>query len=243
LNPAVGELWEYDGVSWTRVSTAGPARSYAAMAYDTVTDRLIVVGGHDVMSGLPMGDAWAWDGTAWTQLGFTVPPRMMASIAFDPMRGKVVLYGGVDDTSLANPIVRNDLWEINGAGATLRTATALPAGHYAAAMAWNATCACMVIVGGYESNAFLPPPTNDVFTWDGAGAGTVTDVTPATGQGPSARARASFTHDGHSRSVLVGGLEAYPGGADDAAAYSDDTWSSSYDSPSRFVSMVNACRP
>src|SRR5687767_6671464 len=62
---ALGDTWEWDGVSWSqRNPVVNPTpRSLHAMAYDAARRRVVLFGGQD-SSGL-LGDTWEWDGVNW----------------------------------------------------------------------------------------------------------------------------------------------------------------------------------
>ncbi|MGI8847439.1 MAG: hypothetical protein ACR2GX_04120 [Candidatus Dormibacteria bacterium] len=77
-----GDTWSWNGSVWTALSPAHspPGRAGAAMAWDPVSHRLILVGGATdacVGAGLCFGtvsptpklaDTWAWDGHDWGQI-------------------------------------------------------------------------------------------------------------------------------------------------------------------------------
>jgi hypothetical protein len=104
----LGDTWETDFKSWTRVctacvagSTAPPARSAHAMAYDPVRKVTVLVGGR--VSNTPTFDAgtWTWDGAAgtWTRrcntgTCATVSQRENTTLAFNTTLNRAVLFGG-----------------------------------------------------------------------------------------------------------------------------------------------------
>jgi hypothetical protein len=67
----LGDTWEWDGVSWTKVATTGPSpRIYSAAAYDGVSRTVVLFGGDDTFGNL-LGDTWAWSGPIYTCNGRT----------------------------------------------------------------------------------------------------------------------------------------------------------------------------
>ncbi|MBL8748174.1 MAG: hypothetical protein JNK78_03375 [Planctomycetes bacterium] len=110
----LGETWEWDGSTWTLVSTAGPApRTAAAMAYDSVRGRSVLFGGYSPATGV-LGDTWEWDGAAWAQVAASGPPvRHYHAMAFDGPRGKTMLFGGRASGGPSSG--ENDTWEWDGA--------------------------------------------------------------------------------------------------------------------------------
>jgi hypothetical protein len=113
--PPLGDLWELDGETWTRIDAPnGPsARHSAGATFDSRRNRVVVFGGLDAVG--PKGDLWAWDGRAWTKLADASPdgpaPRAMGYIAYDRKRDRIVLFGG----RRGWPDDLNDTWEWDGA--------------------------------------------------------------------------------------------------------------------------------
>ncbi|HEY4026156.1 MAG TPA: hypothetical protein VGO86_06970 [Candidatus Dormibacteraeota bacterium] len=63
------ETWRWDGASWSREHPrhSPPARSGAAVWYDSRTRRVVLYGGFQP-GGVALGDMWAWDGRDWNLL-------------------------------------------------------------------------------------------------------------------------------------------------------------------------------
>lgn len=97
LTSASNETWEWNGATWTLVSTSGPARLGAAMAYDSSTGRLVLVGGADPVGNV-FTDTWEFDGASatWSQVAVGGGPPVYTGMAldYDPQVGRVVLFGG-----------------------------------------------------------------------------------------------------------------------------------------------------
>jgi hypothetical protein len=97
LSPATGE-W-----SASQASGGPSARFGAAVAYDSVSDRVVLFGGArttgDMARPEVFDDTWVYDaGTdEWTQMrpGTRPAARMFASMAYDPESGLVLLWGGL----------------------------------------------------------------------------------------------------------------------------------------------------
>ena len=104
------DTWEWDGTTWTQVlASGGPQpRAQAAMTWDPVRKRVVLVGGFNA-GGFPIGDIWEWNGSAWTQRTTTGDPtigpagsalglpgaRNSQGLAFDTRRNVLVMHGGV----------------------------------------------------------------------------------------------------------------------------------------------------
>ena len=111
--PMLGDTWEFDGTTWTRLDVAGPpARLGAGVAYDSKRGVVLLFGGAN-HEGV-FNDLWSWDGTAWKKLSQSGPePRVMGYLAYDKKRDRVVMFGGrrgaPDNGDLG------DTWEWDGA--------------------------------------------------------------------------------------------------------------------------------
>lgn len=112
----VNDTWEYDGITWTHVTTAvsPPARVRHALAYDARRQKVVLFGGDG------RNDTWEYDGTNWVSVNTpTSPsPRAAPAMVYDESRGRTVLFGGrqgsgeeplsTGDTALV------DTWEYDG---------------------------------------------------------------------------------------------------------------------------------
>ncbi|WP_372629898.1 cadherin-like beta sandwich domain-containing protein [Cohnella sp.] len=94
----LNDTWVWTGGSdntWQEklsVGTPPSKRKHAAMAYDPVSDSVILFGGEG-QSGALLGDTWRWDGASWTQAGGSAPsPRSGAQMASDGQN--LILFGG-----------------------------------------------------------------------------------------------------------------------------------------------------
>jgi hypothetical protein len=92
--PAPGQLqdtWEWNGTAWSNPnpSVRPSAREQAAMAFDPVSQRILMYWGG-------VNDTWTWDGAVWQQLFPATPPyqRARPMMVSDLARGRVVLQGG-----------------------------------------------------------------------------------------------------------------------------------------------------
>ncbi|HOW51115.1 MAG TPA: kelch repeat-containing protein [bacterium] len=219
-----GDLWEWDGTAgtWTdRTPTTSPslwptARSYHAMTYDPVRDRVLLFGGDD---GSLRQDIWEWNGEtgAWadrTPAEHKPTARYVAAgaMTYDTVRGKAVMFGGYDGGAF-----RQDIWEWNGATGTWadRTPTGkkpqISTDH---AMAFDTIGGSIMLFGGFNYATY----NNEVWEWDGESI-TWNNRTPTTTppSWPSARGYHAMISDTvHDTIVLFGG---YDGGA-----FRQDIW-------------------
>jgi hypothetical protein len=90
------ETWTWDGRKWQQQhpKDSPPARLRTAMAFDPVTQRVILYGGLATLHPFSAwNDTWMWDGANWTQLH---PPSSPSSVlepalAYDGKRGELIL--------------------------------------------------------------------------------------------------------------------------------------------------------
>jgi Kelch motif/Galactose oxidase, central domain len=84
--------------AWTQIQTAKspPKRAAMAMAYDPVSQKVVVFGGYT--SNGYLNDMWTFDGTSWVKerTSSSPSPRAAGNMAFDAHAKKLVLFGGFD---------------------------------------------------------------------------------------------------------------------------------------------------
>ena len=101
--------------NWMKLSTAHypSARAAAAVAYDPVSQKIILFGGFGPTSYF--NGTWVFDGTDWKRLAIRnkPPARAAASIAFDATLQKLVMYGGFNGSQYLG-----DTWIWDGATST-----------------------------------------------------------------------------------------------------------------------------
>lgn len=88
------ETWVWDGATWQLLqpSVRPTPRSYAAMAWDSIRQRVVLFGGNS--GGTDQTDLWAWDGSTWNQLlpsTAVVPSTSLRFLVHDPIRDRLVL--------------------------------------------------------------------------------------------------------------------------------------------------------
>jgi hypothetical protein len=194
------QFFEFDGVQWSAGSMppgfAGRWRT--AMAFDAVSQSLILFGGDDPTTGF-LADTWSMSAAGvWTLLApATVPPaRVGHTMVFDSVRGVIVMFGG--DGGAGGFL--NDTWEWNGTNWT--AGPAAPAGllpRVQHASAFDRAFGVTIVAGGIGGG---PPPLALADTWSFDGVAWT--LQPATI--PSGRANATMAFDRvRRRTVLFGG--------------------------------------
>jgi hypothetical protein len=98
----LGDLWAWDGTTWTLLDDDGPELEGISMAYDVARDRTVVfTGGTGTLE---------WDGRAWSVVD-TDPSepgvRQNYSMTYDAARQRVIMFTG-------GLTFGNDAWEWDG---------------------------------------------------------------------------------------------------------------------------------
>ena len=156
-----GDTWEWDGASWTQVSTTGPTpRSGQAMIYDSARGQTILYGGSNA-SSQPQYDTWSWNGSEWQQVASSGPGGRWYNhqIAYDANRERVVLFGGYSPGS--GPYL-DDTWEWDGASWTSIPVTSPPA-RADHRMVYDSHRGTIILFGGGSEAQLL----NDTWEYDG----------------------------------------------------------------------------
>ncbi|MFL6111544.1 MAG: hypothetical protein ACJ786_09350, partial [Catenulispora sp.] len=163
-----------------------------AMAFDTVRERVVLLGGFPVTGST--ADTWEWDGSEWTQVADTGPgARALSALAYDPVREQVVLFAGSDNTNLLD-----DTWAWDGTDWT-QVADTGPEARATHAMTFDAAGQRILLFGGLSA----PPasaPLGDTWAWDGAAWTEVAHF------GPPAAEAACAECDGHTVLLFGGGI-------------------------------------
>jgi hypothetical protein len=138
----LGDTWEWDGRTWSRVSTNGPSpRSGAAMTWHPELRAVVLFGG----SGGPLGDTWSWDGRSWTRLPIPqAPGRFNTVMAWDPSVRRLVRFGGWDGKGRTA-----DTWELRQEGWTPAQGAG-PAARNHATLVSAAERGSVLLFGGHD---------------------------------------------------------------------------------------------
>ena len=138
------DTWEYDGTSWTEITTATTPsnRYYHAMAYDSVRGVIVLFGGTLGISNFR--DTWEYDGVNWTQVTTEVSPsnRGGHAMVYDSARNVIVLFGG----GASN--YSNETWEYDGVNWTQVFPATSPEPRSFHAMVYDSNRNVAVLYGG-----------------------------------------------------------------------------------------------
>jgi IgGFc binding protein/HYR domain len=202
----LGDTWEWDGASWTLMTTSGPpARAFTAMAYDSRIGRTVLYGGQSAQGIL--ADTWLWDGVSWQPVQATTSPgpRYDHAMAYDSSRGRTVLYAGISGTTRAE---QDDIWEFDGAQwFSVSPGTVTPGARAGHAMAYGSAQGQLLVFGGERAGKYFA----DTWQWNGSA------WTQLAATGPGARAFHGLAYNDNCDSVvLFGGFT--------GTNYLSDTW-------------------
>jgi hypothetical protein len=177
-------------VTWTQISTNGPARVRPGLAYDSKRGVSVLFGGRSSPGALH-GDTWEWDGIAWQLRANTGPsPREAHAMAYDSTRGVTVLFGGFNGTQLG------DTWEWDGTLWTQRLERG-PSPREQSELAFDVSRDRMVLYGGSGAGV-----GNEVWEWDGIAWAQITPVGPLP---PGPRVEFTMTYHGERAAVVLFG--------------------------------------
>ncbi|MBI2942618.1 MAG: hypothetical protein HYY25_00315 [Candidatus Wallbacteria bacterium] len=186
----------------TSSAATPPARTFHAMAYDSVRHRTVLLGGFGSSS---LGDMWEWFDRRWTQVsGPTLPPtRREHDMVFDSARGRTIVFGG-----LAPSLNRlDDTWEYDGTNWVRIVTAATPPARNRHSLTYDSVRRRTVLFGGANG-----PRLSD--TWEYDGSNWTQRTSPVS---PPARESAKMAYDAvRGRVVLFGGVE--------TAGRLGDTW-------------------
>lgn len=166
------QTWVWEGNNWRQVRPAmsPPARFGHAMAYDSVSQKVILFGGYGDAGEL--NDTWIWDGANWTQSASPESPlaRSGHSMAFDAARSEIVLFGGMQ--SHGTPAWFSDTWVWDGAVWHQKFVAAPPAGRSGHVLAYHPALRSVVMIGGAGGKEVTATSWNydfrrEIWMWDG----------------------------------------------------------------------------
>ena len=214
----LNDTWAYDPIadSWTNLRPTNPpsARWGHAVVYDSVGQRVILVGGQDPTGDL--ADMWAYDpkGNTWREL----TPKgdgttwVAHSMAYDSLSSQVIAFGGGGGGTTE----RNETWVYDTKGnawTKVRPSGTLPETRAFSPMVYDPTTDRAFIFGGLFTEG--AGALDDTWAYNPS-ASTWTLLSP-TGTAPSARAAQAMACDQSSGRIYMFGGEA-------TGAVLDDTW-------------------
>ena len=218
-------IWEYNGISWTKIIAADPegdgypgSLDYSAMVYDTARGVTVLFGGQYQGPGNQKNDTWEYDGLSWRKINPTDPEgdgnpsaRSQHSLTYDAVRGVTVLHGGEDRSQECSDGASqfcDDTWEYDGLSwrkinPTDPEGDGHPEARFGHTLTYDTARGLLVLSGGEDDSGVL---TTDVL-WEYNGISwRQKALNTSGGTLLPARYGAAMTHDTvRSKSVLFGG--------------------------------------
>ncbi|HEY6035893.1 MAG TPA: hypothetical protein VIV58_16575, partial [Kofleriaceae bacterium] len=211
---SLGDTAVFTGRAWQEASprTIPSPRNRAALAYDSVRNRVVMFGGSDPNAAHFFNETWLWDGHDWQQAEPTTSPpsRDGATMVFDSKRGRMILFGG-RTRGPEGFSMYGDTWSWDGTNWTDLGPTTTPDGRTGAAMSYDPLRDQVVLVGGTNKSdavntnttscTYLNPCAIAVKTWTFDG----TDWHGYAGTQPSARFDSRMAWDATTHTTLLFG--------------------------------------
>ncbi len=197
--------YDFDSNTWTDLhanppSNLGyPGQSGFEMAYDSESDRVILVGGISGF-GREIGDTWGFDSAVWTNLtpSGSPPARSFPAIAYDSESDRIVMFGG--DGSAHTTLGDTWAYDYNSNRWTNLSSAVGPSARSNAAAAYDRQSDRVVLFGGSTESGWA----NDTWAYD-LNTNTWTNLT--SGDNPLWRGYGhAMAYDSHAdRTILFGG--------------------------------------
>ena len=192
------ELWGWDGTEWSLISAEadGPVwRNWAAIAYDSARDVLVIHGG--LQSQNSFDETWEWDGQTWTRFASAASPgaREGALMAYDAARETMILFGG----ATLDMQIRGDTWGWNGQSWE-QVGDSGPAARFPGGMVYDPLRQEVLVYSGH----FADPggssiDYDDLWAWNGSSW----RETSVEGPTPDHRTHAGFVFDPVTEKILL----------------------------------------
>jgi hypothetical protein len=202
--------------TWQNLWGSWPfARYYHSLVYDSNRNVMVLYGGQQGANGPYLDDTWEWDGArgVWNEKTpapngtMTSSPQARAQqmMVFDPVQKKAFMFSGWQPQA---GVYAPDQWEWDGTTWTDRSVTSGPQPNprYGGTLVWDSDRNRAVLFGGFAQNLLTSATarTNDVWEWDGTGAGTWTNRTPAaSATQPSPRMYHHAVYDSNRKKMVV----------------------------------------
>jgi hypothetical protein len=204
------ELWGWDGTQWSPISADvnGPTwRNWAAVAYDTARDVLVIHGG--LQSENNFDETWEWDGQTWTRFEGAGPGgREGGLMAYDAARANIIFFGG----ATSDMEIHGDTWTWDGQTWKQVSETG-PAARFPGGMVYDLARQEVLLYSGHFAEStgdFIN--YDDLWAWDGTRWREVATNGPT----PGHRTHAGFLFDPVTKTVLL-----ISGGSD---SFLSDVW-------------------
>ena len=176
--PSIDQTWEYDGTTWTQITTVNSPGGLGlyGMCFDSARNRTVLYGGQpNSFFPIAANGTWEYNGTDWTQVTTVGSPGPLErpAMCFHQGLGRTVLFGGIDPQTGGV----DTTWLYDGTNWTAAVVTGpKPAVRTGAKLAYDSNRGVCVLTGGVD-------PTNgnqivDSWEFDGSAWTQVASTTP-----------------------------------------------------------------
>ncbi len=151
--------WEWNGISWANVSTAGPD---IFVPNDAAVD-MVFDSSRGVCVAVVNLAVWEWNGVTWTNRNSSLNPGPQAinfDLAFDSKRDVVLTFGGQFDN--AGTMLSRETWEYDGTMWSQQFPVNAPPARRYHKMSYDADRDVVVLFGGQDDNGLL----NETWEYD-----------------------------------------------------------------------------
>jgi N-acetylneuraminic acid mutarotase len=155
----IDDTWIYDlsTNTWTEKSpsTKPSARDTHAMAYNSLSDRVILFGGYGDDSSL-FGDTWVYDlfTNTWTNMSPLIQPspRYSHSMVYHSLADKIILFGGTSDSSSSF----GDTWayDLSTNTWTSMNPSTSPTARFQHSMVYDSKSDKVILFGGRDEETY-----------------------------------------------------------------------------------------
>lgn len=150
------ETWEWNGTSWSKVTTATspPFRRFAAMTYDRARSVVVMFGGIGA-ENTQIADTWEYDGVDWSPVVAATSPPAQArpSMVFDRNENRTLMFDA-----------NNVTWAYADRAWTQLAPSTKPSGRSTADLFWDPMRSRVAFYRGTSADV----PRADLWEWDGA---------------------------------------------------------------------------
>ena len=207
--PVLEETWEWDGSTWTKVTTNSATRYVgAAVSYDTVRERLVRFGGNSAFSASPDSATNVYQNGVWqfARVDNAPTPRSLPGFRRDPVRNSIFLLGGLFEFAQGTTAFYvDDLWAFTESQWNRFSSETVPQQCATPLTAFDTDRSVTVVFCG--DSRILEFNGSEWKTFSGLGNNT-----------PDSRRFAAMVYDQNlKKTVLFGGF-------DSNFNYRDDTW-------------------
>jgi hypothetical protein len=206
----LADTWEFDGTAWEEKEYVDPegdglpaARSFQAMAYDPVRERVVMFGGKNPANdSMVEAETWEWDGTSWALIvpadpegDGNPPPIQWTDMAWFDDGGYVLLHSGDSDTDYPT---WQDMWKWDGNSwemlfPSTESPYSSPGYRFGHGLAADPVSGKVLMTGGRQdgSKVFV----EGLFEWDGIGWKLLVPEDPEADGNPSQRLITGWFYD------------------------------------------------